>query len=547
MLIKAKPKQPFLKRGEGLARFTNAKSKLQKGREGMVENNQNISEDQPMFKADRQQCQRKTACLSKELSTESPIIKSNNLRPKTGSVPLGKKPRVFKNNRKSLSPSGIKIPVEKKSDGQFRDQNKSEKKFGSNNKENVPECLKPSKIAGKVCSKTQRKDKPPLPMGPLSGKTSPSETVGEIESSLDFSLQKRLENWEQEKERENLELDEFLFLEQAADEISFSSNSSFVLKILERDQQLCRGQRLSSTPVQAVQLENMTPDTIDQCIQNEPLGGPDCENREECEVAPRQEDPTFLSNGLWEQSCKPSRKAFQKSMCGNQTPWGVGNEEGAMESDSSTNSDDLDVTITPSPEDKERASCCRRDSPEVSDSGRPFHEVRTQRGAERREGLDLSDKDYSSDESIITENLKNTAVDTSKIDFDDERSWTDLEENLFKEDVVIRGNEVIYGTSQAVYSVKGEICAPDKTIKRKVAPVKKGEDTSKSSRNSSPPTSDLMIKLFPALKPKPKSDARLGSESKLNQSQDQPSGKLLVSVLEIQHSFFFPFFRSSTF
>lgn len=32
----------------------------------------------------------------------------------------------------------------------------------------------------------------------------------------------------------------FLFLEKAADEISFSSNSSFVLKILERDQQNCR-------------------------------------------------------------------------------------------------------------------------------------------------------------------------------------------------------------------------------------------------------------------------------------------------------------------
>lgn len=33
LLLKAKPKQPFLKRGEGLARFTNAKSKFQKGKE----------------------------------------------------------------------------------------------------------------------------------------------------------------------------------------------------------------------------------------------------------------------------------------------------------------------------------------------------------------------------------------------------------------------------------------------------------------------------------------------------------------------------------
>lgn len=79
----------------------------------------------------------------------------------------------------------------------------------------------------------------------------------------------------------------------------------------------------------------------------------------------------------------------------------------------------------------------------------------------------------------------------NKIDFDDERTWTDLEDNSFKHDGVL-GNEAIYGTPQTTCPSKSEMCVLDKTIKRKVVPVKKGrgEDLGKSSRAKPPPASD---------------------------------------------------------
>ncbi|XP_037383278.1 centromere protein J [Talpa occidentalis] len=533
LLIKAKPKQPFLKRGEGLARFTNAKSKFQKGREGILASNPNVPKDQPVFKTDKQQFQRKTALINKELCTENPPIKKNNIRTKSGSVLLNQKPKVLKSNiRKSLSPSGLNISMVRKCDGQFRDQSKLGKKAESNNNENVAECIKPCDIGCKVWNKTHSKDKLPLSVGLVSCMSSTSqisEGVKESESSIDISLQKKLENWEREKEKENLELDEFLFLEQAADEISFSSNSSFVLKILERDQQICKGHRLSSTPVKAVQQENtMTIGPINQCNQNEHTDHTECENKSECELTHKQLDSSSSPDGLREQSFKISRKALQMATSENQTGWNA-NDDGDMNSESSTDSEEqLDVTIKPSTEDKERAfSSSREDSPQVCDGKGPFRDTETQE-EDKRDDLDLSDKDYGSDESLISESLKNKISESSfqsmnKIDFDDERTWTDLEENSLKHDVNF-GHEASYGASQTTCPKKGEMCVLDKTIKRKVAPVKKGEDLSKSSRSTSPPTSDLMMKLFPSLKPKAKSESHLGNEPKLNISQEQLPG-----------------------
>ncbi|XP_059540147.1 centromere protein J isoform X2 [Myotis daubentonii] len=540
LLIKEKPKQPFLKRGEGLARFTNAKSKFQKGKDSKLVTSQSISEDQPMFKIDRQQFQRKTALINKELCTENPPVKKNNkARTNSGSVTLSQKTKVLKsNNRKGLFPSGLKILAGEKCDGQFREQIKLEKKLESNNKENEPECSKPCDIGCKVWNNTQVKDSLPLLTGLVgckASKSSVSETLKESESSLDISLQKKLENWEREKEKEILELDEFLFLEQAADEISFSSNSSFVLKILERDQQICKDHRLSSTPVKAVQQQKMmTLGPISQCYKNEHLDRIECENEGECEVAPKEINSVFLPEGLGTPSCKVSKKVFQMSTSENQMRWNASND-GVMNTDSSTDSEEqLGIIVKPSTENSERGLSSREDSPQVCEGKGPFRNTGTQEEDKRRDvDLDLSDKDYSGDESIITESLKNkisessrrpSFVTVSKIDFDDERTWTDLEENSFKNDVML-GNEAIYGTPQTIYPNKSEICIMDKTIKRKVAPVKK-EDLNQFSRGTSPPPSDLMMKFFPSLKPKPKakSDSHVGNEPKLN-IQDQPPGE----------------------
>ncbi|KAL6085523.1 hypothetical protein STEG23_011043 [Scotinomys teguina] len=541
LLMKTKPKQPFLKRGEGLARFTNAKSKSPKGKEGKPVSNQSPPEDQSGCKVDRQHLQRKTALINKDLCAETPTVKKDSkARTKAGSASLSQKSKVTKiNMRESLSPPGLKVQMAKKCDGQFRHQVKLERDVQANNKENAPTCVKPCDAGCKVWNKTRGRERLPLSTEPVycvASKSLISETVKETESSLDISPQKKLENWEREKEKENLELDEFLFLERAADEISFSSNSSFVLKILERDQQIHKDHRMSSTPVKAVQQE--TAHQMDPTGQSNRSEGPHhiphrndaCESRSEAITLPL--GPGSSAEGLRELSCKISKEAFPTSPQ-NQSPWDAGDDDVAN-SDSSTDSEEQPaVTITPSTEAGERVFSNREDHPQVCNARGLFRDTGTQEDKWRDADLDLSDKEYSGDESVRVESLKNTvsepsrfplSQDVNKIDFDDERSWTDLEENSYKHNVILR-DEAIYGTPQTQYPNKSEVCILDKTIKRKVAPVKKGEDFSKSDRSRSPPPlSDLMMKFFPSLKPKSKLDSHLEEEPKLHMSQDQPAG-----------------------
>ncbi|EHB03068.1 Centromere protein J [Heterocephalus glaber] len=537
LIMKAKPKQPFLKRGEGLARFTNAKSKFQKGKESTLGANQNTSEDQSLFKVDSQQFQRKTAVVNKELCSENLTVKKESKAgSRTGFVTLSQKPKVPKsNNRESVSPSGSKIQTGKKCNGQFKEKIKLEKKVDSN-KENEPERTKPCDTGCKGWNKTQGKDRPPLSIRPVScmaSKRPISETV-ELGSSLDISLQKKLEYWEQEKEKESLELDEFLFLEKAADEISFSSNSSFVLKILEKDQQICKGHRMSSTPVKAVQQKTHPVDLRTERNSSQgPVPNPALESRSEHEITAIPLDSASSTDGLKELSCKISGKAFQMNTSEGRMPWNVSDDEVATGSDSSTASEEqLDITIKPPTEDTEGGFSHREDSPQVCDGKGPFRDTRTQENRRRDVDLDLSDKDYSSDESVVTENMETKVsepsrrpllLSMSKIDFDDERSWTDLEENSCKHDVNLE-DEAFYEMPQTGYP-NSDVYVLDRTVKRKVAPVRKGDDLSKSNRSTSPPpTSDLMMKFFPSLKLKPKSDSHLGNEPKLSLSQDQPSG-----------------------
>ncbi|XP_028643262.1 centromere protein J isoform X2 [Grammomys surdaster] len=535
LLTKTKPKQPFLKRGEGLARFTNAKSKFQKGKESKLASTQSPSEDQSVSKVDRQHLPRKTALINKDLCADTPTVKKDSkARSKAGLASLKQKPKVTK--RESLSPPGPKVQTGKKCDGQFRHQVKLERNIQTNNKENVPACIKPWDAGCKMSNKTQGRERFPLSTGPLGCLVSRSpicDTDKETESSLDFSLQKKLENWEREKEKENLELDEFLFLERAADEISFSSNSSFVLKILERDQQIYEGHRLSSTPVKVVQQQKaQQTDSNGQSNRSEILRHSVAHENESEFEAMLLSRGSGSPDGLRKLSCKLSKKAFQTSTSENQSRWDARDDDVAN-SDSSTDSEEQhDITIKPSTEVEDRVFSNREDSPQVCDAGGPVRDTGAHEDKWRDADLDLSVKECSSDESVIVESLNKKVLEEplrlpssqvgSKIDFDDERSWTDLEENPYERGV-IPSEEAIYGTPQTQCRSKSEGCVLDKTIKRKIAPVKRGEDF-KSDRSTTPPPSDLMVKFFPSLKPKPKLESHLENEPKLNLSQDQPPG-----------------------
>ncbi|NXV79324.1 CENPJ protein, partial [Atlantisia rogersi] len=248
-------KRPFLKRGEGLTRFTNVKSKITKLGENIPKLQQGASDDRDIMRAERLQMQKKTVPLGKELVTENPFAprKKYNHPDKAKHCPVQKTLVLGNHNGKNISPLETRMQPGKNHDGQMRDSVPSEINNKIENKENIVEFGKSN--IGKFENKLSGTEKPQLSCelaGAFSNSKCPvGHPVKDPELSFEISFQNKLENWEKEKEKENLELDEFLFLEQAADEISFSSNSSFVLRILDQDQQILKGRRMSSTPIKA--------------------------------------------------------------------------------------------------------------------------------------------------------------------------------------------------------------------------------------------------------------------------------------------------------
>ncbi|NXI39646.1 CENPJ protein, partial [Galbula dea] len=243
-------KRPFLKRGEGLTRFTNAKSKITKPGENAPKLEQRASDDRNVIKVDRSQIQKKTMPPGKEQISENlfgPHKKYNHPH-KAKHCPI-QKTLVLKNH--SGKP---RMQPGKNHDEQMRDSFPSEINNEIENKENI-EFAKSN--IGTIGNKLPGTEKPQMSHELASTFCNSRSPVGhhvkDSELSFEVSFQNKLENWEKEKEKENLELDEFLFLEQAADEISFSSNSSFVQRILEQDQQTLKGRRMSSTPIKAKQ------------------------------------------------------------------------------------------------------------------------------------------------------------------------------------------------------------------------------------------------------------------------------------------------------
>ncbi|NWW79949.1 CENPJ protein, partial [Climacteris rufus] len=250
-------KRPFLKRGEGLTRFANAKSKITKVGENTSKLQQRPSDDRNVIKVDRSQIQKKTVPPGKELVSENSFApcKKYNHPNKVKHCPIQKTVVLMNHNGENILPLETKMQSGKNHDGQMRDSYPSEISNKIENKENRVEFAKCN--TGKIKTKLPGTEKSQFSQELASAFSNSKCLVGhpvkDSELSFELSFQNKLENWEKEKEKENLELDEFLFLEQAADEISFSSNSSFVQRILERDQQALKSRRMSSTPIKAKQ------------------------------------------------------------------------------------------------------------------------------------------------------------------------------------------------------------------------------------------------------------------------------------------------------
>lgn len=93
---------------------------------------------------------------------------------------------------------------------------------------------------GAVMARPQQKTEDTTATETKHGPTAGSERGGPAlggpvpQDSFELSFQEKLKRWECDRQLENMELGEFELLEQAAEELSFSSNSSFVMKVLQR-------------------------------------------------------------------------------------------------------------------------------------------------------------------------------------------------------------------------------------------------------------------------------------------------------------------------
>ncbi|XP_050763437.1 centromere protein J [Gymnogyps californianus] len=535
-------KRPFLKRGEGLTRFTNAKSKITKLGENTPKLQQRASHDRNVIKVDRSQIQKKTMPPGKELVSENPFApcKKYNLPDKAKHCPIQKTLVLRNHNGKNILPLETRMHPGRNHDGQMRESFPSEINNKIENKENIVEFAKSN--TGKIGNKLPGTEKPQLSRELASAFSNSKCPVGhpvkDSELSFEVSFQNKLENWEKEKEKENLELDEFLFLEQVADEISFSSNSSFVQRILDQDQQTLKGRRMSSTPIKAkqqqvkvlaVELINKKNNKADCMTQGNINDRAVMHTVSNSGKAFRMKDPLDKTDSvIFPASSMTAAPALKSNQ------WIVNEGKGEGNGDTTADSEsEFETTLKHETEDAKTSFTSHRESdPEFFDYGGSVTDI----SKESKNGdadLSLSDRDCSilSKQKIrkASDHQRSmSCISRSKFEFDDERTWSDLDENYVNSDLPEKYTKI---PLQMDFSSKNDTTVPDKTIKRKVA-SKRGDEMSKESAvdsdSNGPPVSNLMMKLFPSLKPKQKAGCHSEREIKSNVEQE-PGGNTVPS------------------
>ncbi|XP_064297295.1 centromere protein J isoform X2 [Phalacrocorax carbo] len=535
-------KRPFLKRGEGLTRFSNAKSKITKLGESTPKLQQRASDDRNAIKVDRSQMQKKIMPPGKELVPENPFApcKKYNHPDKAKHCTIQKKLVLGNHNEKSILPLETRMQPGKNHDGEMRDSFPSEINNKIENKENIVEFAKSD--TGKTGNKLPGTEKPRLSQELAStfsnSKCHIGHPVKDPELSFEVSFQNKMENWEKEKEKENIELDEFLFLEQAADEISFSSNSSFVQRILDQDRQTLKGRRMSSTPIKAkqqqvkalaVELINRRNKKADCMAQGNINDRAITHTVSNSETAFKMKDPLNKTDSVIFSASSMTAAPVLKS-----NQWTVTEDKDEGNGDTTTDSEsEFETTLKQENEGAKTSLMSHRESDlEFFDCGGYVTDI-SKESKNGDAGLGLSDKDCS---ALSKQKIRKTSdhqrsiscISRSKFEFDDERTWSDLDENYVNNDLPEKHSKI---PLQTEFSSKNDTTVPDKAMKRKVA-SKRGDEMSKDSAvdsdSNEPPVSNLMMKLFPSLKPKQKAGCR--SEREIISNVEQvPGGNTVPS------------------
>ncbi|XP_040282178.1 centromere protein J [Bufo bufo] len=502
-------KRPFLRRGEGIARFKNAPTKRIKPQE----NKANSAEVAVPQKLEKVHIQRKIAPFSKDPASEtgSGVTKITALPAREKSESAQRKAVLKNHNRKhSVSSATAHGQLEDKTTLSGRNSITLERKaMVELDKENVDDT-RSTETSNKMGIKAQDGD----PKG-----------ANPANLSFEVSFQKRVVNWEKDKQKEHYELDEFMLLEQAAEDLSFSSNSSFVQKLLDQNFQT-DSRRLSSTPVKSSEKQQ---EKVGNTMRNA-SGGKLFQKMEVSGSLSENVSNVKLPEQSGKNSCELQRTSEKAKKSHVSDPV-------SSEGDYASSGDEHSNSVSSENED-DTDSSTRDHGPNTEDLKGPSQ--RLNRGSKGRDfDLDLSDGEdnESKDKTLLADTSKaslkddhsSSSSDSSQVVFDDERTWDDLGNVQSLQGVY----ENHFATKQFIPSEYTSISpndAPNKAVTRKVASKKDQLQATNTSTSDTPPASELMMKLFPALKPKAKPEAP--SATKPASSQEGPGDAARSQLLK---------------
>ncbi|XP_007903788.2 centromere protein J isoform X2 [Callorhinchus milii] len=542
---KSNQKRIFLKRGEGLTRFSTTRASKSAS---VNVDKQIILDSHKSVNTTQKQVVWKSTSLNKEnrFDGSNRIGNKSNpvIKPKNNPASFFKKVTVLGNRHGENT-----LQVEKKvsvSFGKVHDVSKIEIDSKIGKVKDVHNCTPSNTGQGSTASN-----------GPTSldnGETEQNykgntisarlnnDPVIEPEYSFETSFQKALTKWDKDKKNEKHELDEFEFLEQAADELSFSSNSSFLLKMIQPN----KNRRLSSTPIKSADQQQRAQTPSEFMSSKKDSQSRDNIKFSICNGSRTLEPDSRISNVELKENFRNvyafpvSNGVTIKSIeCDLQGEDCCSRSTSDSDDLDSTLTDELEVNVKPveytSDEDDDPKSNCGKYPTDILNKDKSVDA-----------NLDLSDDEYiematvienkrtvlkqKTDPSLFNSNCISHQVilNQEKVEFDDDQTWMDFEEAGF-----VDHDDNSLGSVKAIQGTCSARSIEDKVMRRKIASTKKEDVVEEINIKSIdiPPTSDLVTKLFPSLKPKPKTPSLQGLDQKLKSANDHPLGDGIQSKL----------------
>uniref|UniRef100_A0A3Q2TCZ9 Centromere protein J n=1 Tax=Fundulus heteroclitus TaxID=8078 RepID=A0A3Q2TCZ9_FUNHE len=484
------PKRPFLKRGEGLSRFTSgAKAPAAQARDKKEQRPaadpraipRSHAAPASTLKASSHAApllpvQRKTAVLNKENRGRGACSPPESRAPRT---------RVLGNHqRQNTGPAAIRAEPEagqvKRLPGQEKEHDAGVSVQAARNSGPDPQ---PNPVTREVGvsggpgrpGRDAGKERSSGPEAAAAAEAGSGDGGGPPRDSFDSSFQEKLRRWECRRQLENMELGEFELLEQAAEELSFSSNSSFIMKVLHLDQQKRQAaiglhqRRLSSTPIK-----------LTSASEAQGNGG------------------GRRAEGSGREGSPQESAASGRSETGGQ---GSGRKD---EDDSGSEFGDVQLkgplcfSASSNPAYDKRSY---QDEDGVGDSASDGAEEE-----EEEEEEESNSVGSSADDSTLMEDGDRQQ---RRVIFDDDDTWTDANDSAASRE---GGSGPVSPGPQP--AARGD-AAPEECASRSVA-------VSRPAEADPAPASQLMTRLFPSLRPKPPPPAPpAASESK--KPQDEPA------------------------